>query len=413
MNVRHLKHYIKTSCEGMSALAKMTSAIRDILYPVVEKSLKAHMKEYKTALSRFISNRTKELYDTAPCDRMIFGRSEIDDFFNALKIEESFVTSVLDKTYYGDINLSDFCKAAKDEFTVTMMCIIRYFVMKNDKKEIELASIYLAFSGKFYPSIHYKCFPKVQPSEYRYVMDYVVNNVLTNKYDLKRTGSVIGAVTCLTNSWVDAYRSSFKDFMDDDIVYIIQQLHSRMSSFMKNIASEYYKAYENKDKEYMSYTSDSFDEDNYHLADSDSQRAERIAEKTISYMHTSGVDYHVCQMAADNNVRTNEVRSIIEGIVTDPENSAEIAELIRLIITQYFLHSKSKDVTDIEFITFSIAPKPNAKDKDILREKEIVEGWLTDTSPSYRKRKSRVATRSSYHKSIFTYFTLMIHNANK
>ena len=52
--------------------------------------------------------------------------------------------------------------------------------------------IYLSFSGKFYPSIHYGLFPKFPPSEYRHIMEYVVNNKLNNKYDLKREGSVFG-----------------------------------------------------------------------------------------------------------------------------------------------------------------------------------------------------------------------------
>lgn len=394
-------------------MPKMTSAIKNELFPIVSKSLEKNMKKYKDALSRFVSNRTKELYDTAPCDRMIFTKVDADDMFNAVGITPEQVSTILKHTYYGDIQLSDFCKAAKDELTILAITIVRYFVVNNKSKDAQLAALYLAFSGKFYPSIHYKSYPKVQPSEYRFVMDYVVNNVLTNKYDLKRTGSVIGAVTCIVDTWLDAYSSQFKNFADDDIVYIIQQLHSRMSAFMKNIAQEYYKAYENKDKEYMAYDSDSLSDDDYHIADSDSLRAEKIAERTISYMNTAGVDYKVCQMAADNNVRTPEIRSIIEGIVTDPDNLSDIQELIRLIITQYFAHSKTKDVTDIAFITFSIAPKPNSKDKDVLRQKEIVENWLNENAPAYRKRKTRPATRSSYYKSIYTYFTIMIHDANK
>jgi hypothetical protein len=244
-------------------------------------------------------------------------------------------------------------------------------------------------------------------------MEHVVNNVLTNKYDLKRTGSVIGAVTCMVDTWMDAYSKEFKEFNDDDVVYIIQQLLNRMGAFMKNIAQEYYKAYEQKDKIYMAYSSDDLSEDSYHLATNDSMRAEQIAERTISYMHTSGVDYSICQMAADTNVRTPEIRSIIESIVGDPNNAPEIQEFIRLLIVQYFSNSNKRDVSDIDFITFSISPKPNAKDPDILREKEIVENWLSDNSPSYRKRKSRPATKNSYVKSIFAYFTLTIHKANK
>ena len=375
------------------------------------------MKKYKACLSRFISARTADLYDTAPCERILFGEQDKNDLFESIGISEKEIKEILDQTYYGDIKLIDgektFCRAAKDEFTILAITIVRYFIKKGNAKEAELAGIYLAFSGKFYPSIHYKSYKVVKPTEYRYVMDYVVNNVLTNKYDLKRTGSVIGAVTCVVNTWMDAYKQQFNSFMDDDIVYIIQQLHSRLSAFMKNIAKEYYKAYENKDRLHMSYTDDDLSEDNYHLADSDSLKAERVAESTLSYMQSSGVDYAICKTASNSNVRVTELKSIIESILNNPDNITTVSEFIRLIISDYFSKSKNKDVSDIDFITYSISAKPNTKNPIIIRQKEIIESWLMENAPAYRRRKSRIATMNDYYKSIYTYFTLMIHEANR
>ena len=46
-------------------------------------------------------------------------------------------------------------------------------------------------------------------------------------------------------------------------------------------------------------------------------------------------------------------------------------------------------------------------------DKEIVELFLNENSPAYRKRRSREATKNSYHKSIMTYFVLLIHGSNK
>ena len=48
------------------------------------------------------------------------------------------------------------------------------------KKELDLALVNLAFSGKYYPSIWYRSFPTVAPQEH--IMEYVVNNKLSNKY---------------------------------------------------------------------------------------------------------------------------------------------------------------------------------------------------------------------------------------
>ena len=75
--------------------------------------------------------------------------------------------------------------------------------------------------------------------------------------------------------------------------------------------------------------------------------------------------------------------------------------------------SDSKDIRNVEFLNKSITPKPNSKDPKVLRQKEIVENWLNENSPAYRKRKSREATRVNYHKSVLIYFTLITFEANK
>ena len=129
-------------------------------------------------------------------------------------------------------------------------------------------------------------------------------------------------------------------------------------------------------------------------------------------INSIAVDYRCCKMSSDNLVKTDETKAIIESIIGNNANQAEIKELVRLLVYTYFASSKSKDVSDIKFITFSVSPKPNSKDEHINRIKEIVEDWLMECE-RYRKRKSRTATKNSYFKSILMYFTLIIHTANK
>jgi hypothetical protein len=236
--------------------------------------------------------------------------------------------------------------------------------------------------------------------------------MLTNKFDLKTHGSILGAVKSICLTWLNSYDKLLKSSEDDDVVYLIQQLHNRIKSFMKNIASLYYDAYKNKEN-YMTFDSDNLDEDNYHLADNDSLKAERTVEKTMEKINNINIDYKLCKMCSDSNIKTDEIKNIIETIVTDKDSSNEVRELIRLLTVTYYEQSEKKDVRDIDFITFSIAAKPNTKDKNILSIKEIIEGWLDESSPSYRKRKSRLATKNSYNRAVLLYFTLLIHNANK
>lgn len=391
-------------------MAKMTNAILKQVYPMVASALDKNMNSFKNCLNRFFTNRAKALYDIAPCERIYFGQDDLDDFYMTTKLNEKAIRDALTNTYYYGIAAFN-PRAAKDEFTIAALMVIRYMYLKNKQKELELALSYLAFSGKFYPSIHYAMFPKVQPSEHRYVMEYVVNNELTNKYDLKTKGHVFGAVRSICMTWLDSYKKRFTDMDDEDAVYLIQQLHNRIKSFMKNIATLYYEAYENK--EYLTYDSENHSEEGYRLVGTDSAKAQKVIEKTMNVVTTSEVDFKLCKMAADKNVHTEEVKSIIETILNSENSVAEIKELVTLIVCTYFEQSKTKDVRDINFITYSVAPKPNTKDPHILREKEIVENWLNEHSAAYRKRRSRNDTKNSYHRAIYIYFTLLIHNANK
>ena len=388
---------------------KITNVIVKDIYPLIETALKKNQAKYKRNIQSFIEERSKELYDIAPYTRIYFGQKDIDNFFRAIGIRESQVKQCLTKTYYWNIRFNP--QAAKDPFTVAMIMVIRYYILKGDRKNAEISAIYLAFSGKFYPSIHYSKFPVVQPIEYKHVMDYVVNNMLTQKFDLKREGSVFGAVRSICITWLNTYEDLFKDPDDEDIADLIQQLHGRIKSFMGNIASLYYKAYE--DGNYISYDSDSENDDNYRIADTDSLRAERIVENTMAVINNNNVDIKLCSMASDQNVKVAEVQSIIESIQSEPTNIPIIKELLRIIVNEYFVNSTVKDVNSLEFVRISIAAKPNTKNKNIIRQKEIIESWLDENSPQYRKRKSRLATKSSYYKSVLTYYVLLINKANK
>lgn len=387
-----------------------TTAIRSKLYPLVEKALQKNEAKYKKCVARFIQKRAASLYDTGPNDRIFFGPEDLKDFYDSIGITEPEIISCLQGTFYWDIPFKP--KAAKDPFTCTLMMVIRYYLNKGSskQKDLELSTIYLAFSGKFYPSIHFGSF-RIVPAENRTVMDYVVNNKLSNKFDLKKEQTVFGAIRSICNTWVNTYKGKIKSGTDEEVAYCIEQLHNRIKAFMKNIATVFYECYKNK--EYLNFESDNYSEDNYHIADSDSLQAEKYAEKAMNKIISNGVDYHFCSMCSDQNIKKDEVKFIMESILSDNNNLDELKELIQLLISDYMVHNEDKDIRGHNFLVYSIKAKPNAKDPNVLRQKEIITGWLDDNSPQYRKRKSRIATANSYYKAILQYVVLSISEANK
>ena len=152
-----------------------TKSILNIAYPEVEKKIKNNLSKYKSYLSRFINNRSTLLYSNMPSQQIYFSQTDVDDFFKSTGIDIGIIKQAIQGTYYYSIaNFNP--RYAKDECTVAMLCIIRYFGLKNMKKELELAMINMAFSGKYYPSIWYGSFPVSAPNEH--IMEYIVTNVL-------------------------------------------------------------------------------------------------------------------------------------------------------------------------------------------------------------------------------------------
>lgn len=388
------------------------SSIKDNVYTKIESIIPKRLSQYKACLSTFITDRHEELFKTAPLDRLYYRESDITKMFEAVGIEKKVVKDAISNTYYGpQANFNP--RAAKDELTVLMLTIIRYFLLKKDNKSLDISMIYLAFSGKFYPSIHYMSFPKVVPQDF--VMEYVINNMLNNKFVLKSKGNLFAAIMNICQTWIKTYEKRFISYSDEDVVYLIGQLHSRIRSFMINIAKAYYKAYENKD--YIVYNSDNEDPKNnggdYHLASSDSFKAEKVIQRTMSFIVASGADYKLCKLSSNTTVKTEELKSIIESILNDKNNMILVRKAISILVYTYFEQSKDKNVLTMNFITYSITPKPNTKDEHVLELKSIIDNWLNTGSVLYRKRKHRLATRNNYNKALLMYLAMSIYQANK
>lgn len=391
-----------------------TSAILKEVYPLVESVMNKNTAKWKQCMSRFIQKRSTLLFDTVPCDRIYYSKEDGNDLVKSINVSLPDVVSGIKHTYYWDINPFK-PSQAKDGITIISLCIVRYFLLKKDKKNLDLSLIYQSFTGKYYPSIHYGSFPTVSPSKYRYVMEYVVNNMLTNKYDLKTKGNVIGAIDSINQTWITSYEKMIKSFDDEDVTYVIQQLHNRIKSFMRNIASLYYEAYNNK--EYVSYEKDSIPEDgesaSYHLSNNDAFRLGKYVENAMNRLNTTQVDYRLCKIASDANVKTEEIRSILEVILKNKKNIDKVRELITLLVATFMQDNKGKSVASVAFYKHCTQAKPNTKDPSLNRIKEIVDEFLDDNSIAYRKRKKRIATKLSYQRAFLTYFAMIIIESNK
>ena len=181
---------------------------------------------------------------------------------------------------------------------------------------------------------------------------------------------------------------------------------------MYNIATIYYKAYQDKNI-YIAYDTDDVSDDNYHIADNDAFKAQRALDNALSYMANKGIDYPSCKVSCNESIKFDELKSILENIFANKENEPLIKEYITIMISLYFRDSKAKDIRDISFISYSIKPTPNSKDKYVIKKKELLDKILVNNSENFTRRRSRLATESAYYRAINAYFSLITQKANK
>ena len=388
-----------------------TTVIVDKLYPLVAKSMATNSNKVKQAVQKFFQENSEQIYDIAPFDNILYTKTDIDNLLKAIGITEEQVCDIMKDCFYWDIPYNP--QAAKEPYVLVSICIMKYYLIQGKDKDAEMMGVYLAFSGKFYASIFAGvAFPKAPPSKYRAVMEYVVNNMLTNKFILKEKGTMFAAVQSLVQTWINFYKSDLKGKQtDEEIGKMIQQLRDRVKSFLMNIAKQYNKAYE--EKLYLNYETQNETQEEFRLTDNDSLKATRYTEATVSYIMTHAVSLEICQKCKDDNVSATEIKAIMEAICGNKSNINEIYRVVNILICDFTRSYPDKSVGSVDFIAHSIKPKPNTKDKYIIELQDIIIKWLTDNSVNYRRRRKRPATDASYRRSVTLYITLIICKATK
>ena len=388
--------------------------INDEIYPIIAAVMPKRKSQLKACIGRFIQRRHEDLYDYAPMKNIMFKQQDVDDFFNSIGVKEADIKEITKRIYWYKM---DELAACKDPFSLSMLMVLKYYMMNpkdddNKRTMFELSYMYLAFSGKFYAASYCKYFKYPPKKE---VMDYVINYMLSRKYDIIKTGSVWGTMRNLAGTWANTYTDIIVHKPEDEqISMVIHQLHSRIYAFIGNIAKMYYKAYE--EKLYINEESDNYEDgEKFRIANNNSTVAATITERTMNYMTSTSVSLARCQAASAKGVDPTEVKAIFENILNRNESVNDLRDVINIMIVDFMrTHPdvKAQDITNsTEFIAYSIAMKPNTKDKDLLRMKDIIIGWL-NTSDRYKTVKT-AATKNNYYKAILIYITLSINDANK
>lgn len=382
--------------------------ILDELYPLVKSKLdnKSIERKFISNIAQFFNAKSTQINDIAPYTNIYFNQSDLDKLFKSIDITEKEVIDILSKCWFWDQDIRPKC--TKEPYVEVLMCAIRYYIIANNMKYTEMVTIYTLFSGKFYASIYSSLwrFP-VNPS----IMDYVINNNLSDKYDLKKEGTVFKAIKKLANTYLDKYSKDIasRDHSDNDFKNNIQQLRDREKSFLGNIFTSYIEATESKS--YLNYETDNLDPDKFRITDNDSAKASRITESAIGILTTQKVSREYCNNAHDSRVKSEQVQSILENIIlSDKNNIPQLKRVINIMICDFMSGNPGVPVNSAAFLSYAITAKPNTKNDLVIEMKTTILSWL-EQDAVYRKRSATKATAISYYRSIVCYLAQVIMKA--
>lgn len=288
---------------------------------------------------------------------------------------------------------------------ISPLLILREVTRRKDKQLIDLFSTFLAI--RLYSNLHNKYFTFEARSE---VMDYTVNS-LSNKFDLKKQGSLLAALRKQSSVNHIKYEKDLIKTDDENIASYIINLHTRLNSFVQYFFNEFKNVWESG--QYMNTVNeDELGDASYGIERvSDSTEIVKASSAFSIWFISGNMNEDFIKFAANEaNQPVNNIRNILDTIKRKDSDLVEL--MVNSLFALYVDHtsdSKFKGICSNKWIPFVLSRfnKTNTEDKSVLVLKRNMDVILNKYSQKFVSTH-REATRSSYRKAILLYFALGI-----
>lgn len=296
-------------------------------------------------------------------------------------------------------------------FRMLLLLVMRYYIERGDKAKLQEVCAYYAYS-MFY-TIFYNYFRNLKPR--RETMIYTINN-MSSKFKIKQFKTVDGMLTYSVNLCATTYTQRIMNCTDQDMMYVIGQIKSRIRDFIKNIKNAYV---QNDAAGNAIFTSKAQmvggeNDDELNLVDRSSSSGDivRLATEYTSRFFQKPVDQEIVKIVSRlNEVSRPEMTNIFNSMRADKVRIPEVERLYNALFYLYLNDSQSSLTTvhSKKFLNVmdEIYRKGNSKDENISTVKELINRWLEEFSPTY-KETTRPPTLNNLRKAIYQYFVFLV-----
>lgn len=394
----------------MEAAVKNTTILKDLIYPIVEKTFttQANVRKYKMLISQFFEKNTPKLTTPGPQYLIVFGDADKDEFYKLFGITKEEIVFAMKNVIKSAGSSAEFKYLTNNPFLSFLYYIIRYFTLHHDDKALN-ATLGL-FSIDVYWSIFTKYFPNgvIEP-----VMNYTIDN-LTDKFIIKKAGTIFGALTESAKHSYEFHKSKIRTGNDPDCIAFLQRIRNDQNSMFRTLSGIYYDNH--KKGNAITTRNDDYDPENPILDDitSASTEVQATVNRVCMPMIANGVDISLAEAAATiGNVSVTNLRIYLMKIFVN-ERLDEITQIVESILFLYINgeHKSSRDIRSAHFLywTNALFKKTNSKDGNIVRINTILNRWGEETG-IYKAFKSE-GSKINYKRSIFTYIAMCIQKYN-
>ena len=394
----------------MEAAAKNTSILKELIYPVIEKtfSTQVNIRKYTMLISNFFEKNTAKLTTPGPQFLIVFGDNDKEEFYKLFGMKKEDITDAMRIIIKSTGSSAEFKYLMNNPFLSFLYYVIRYFTMNPNPKALN-ATLGL-FAIDVYWSIFTKYFPNgvIEP-----VMNYTIDN-LTDKFIIKKAGTIFGALTESAKHSYEFHKSKIKVGNDPDCISFLQRIRNDQNSMFRTLSGIYYDNH--KKGNAIATRNDDYDPDNPILDDitSASTEIENTVNRVCMPMISNGVDIALAEAAAMTaNVSITNLRIYLMKIFVN-ERLDEITKLVESMIFLYINgeHKSVRDIRSSHFLywTSALFKKTNSKDGNIVRINAILDKWGNETG-IYKAFKSE-GSKINYKRAIFTYIAMSIQKYN-
>lgn len=385
----------------------MSTIITNSLYDKVNAGLskEENKKIFLNTIDRHMAYNSTIYAASGPGKRPVFTTEDNLSVIGSLGLDQEMLKATIKELQPVDNRLK-IQGIDQHPFLLGVAVALRHASIKDDKKLIIAGVSYVTVY--FYPLLHYKYFKKCEPIPT--VMNYVVNN-LSNKYKLKQFGNLWGAIYDITEGAYKLQRKNIEKGVDDGYVRFLTDARTRLNGFMRAISNVYYEAYNHGN--YIGVEGESFDEDNYHEANSNTLEVEQITNRIITKLITVGPNKNLIKVAATScNVSQTKLKSHIMTMITN-KHVDDIRQIIENLLFMYLTSSEENhtvaDVYTNDFTIYCLRvyKKSYTIDKNVIEIKRILDRWLIELGVT-KEGKTSSTYANNYRKSLFMFFVMTV-----